>query len=132
MKDILKKQLTCSLSGDLLRRDGKDGEHLSHDLHKHLRHFGSQRNLSINPKTLEEVLNALKQLDERIVARAHIFRRLNNVVVKRGPRVAAANIRTARSTPIPVKTAPAGGNACRVASRYASSDYGLDFRDVPY
>ena len=84
MADIL-QQLTCSLSLSLLGRDGDDKEHLSHDLHKYFRHFGGQRNLRINPKAFEEALNALKQFDERIVARPHIFCRLCNAGVNRAP-----------------------------------------------
>src|SRR6266702_5862442 len=85
VKHILRKQLTCSLSLHLLRRDGKDREYLSQDLHKYPRHFGGQRNLSISPKTPKETLDAPKEFDERIVACSHIFCRLYNVGVKRGP-----------------------------------------------
>ena len=64
------------------------------------------------------------------MARSHIFCRLYNVGVKRGPGIVAAKIQTERSTPIPANTAPAGGNVYAVTLGYISNDYGLDFRDV--
>ena len=84
MADISWK-LTGSLSFDFPGRDREDREYLSHDLHKYFCHFRSERNLSINPQTLEEALDVLKQFDERIVTRSHVFCSLYNVGVKRGP-----------------------------------------------
>jgi hypothetical protein len=107
---------------DLLGRNGEDSEYLSHDLHKYFRHFGGQLNLSINSETLEEALDALKQFGERIVARSHIFCHLYNVGVRRGSQTAVAIIRTERSTPMPVKTAPAGGNAYTITLGYTLND----------
>ncbi len=109
VKYTLKKELTCSHSFRLLRRDGENREYLSHDLHKYLRHFSGQRNPSINPKALEEALDALKDFDKRIVASALIFCRLCDVGVQWGPRKAAAKMQTERRTPIQAKMAPAGG-----------------------
>ena len=108
------QELTCSLSFDLLGRDGDDREYLGHDPHKYVRHFGGQRNLSINSEPLEEALDALKQFDECIVARADIFCRLCNDGVRRGPGIVYEKIQTERRTPIPAKTTPAGGNAFTV------------------
>ena len=123
-------KLTCELSFDLMGRNGEDIEYLGYNLHKHFRHFCGQRNLSINPQTLEEALDTLKQFDEGIVARSHIFGRLYSVDGKRGPLIMTTKIQTERSTPIPVKMARAGGNAFIVTSGYTSDDYGLYFRDI--
>ena len=68
--------LTRSSSFHFLRRDGEDREQLDHDLHEHLRHFRSQRNLIVNLKTLEKALDAFKQVDDSILACSGILCRL--------------------------------------------------------
>jgi hypothetical protein len=103
------QKLTCSLSFDLLGRNGEDREYLGHDLNKNLGHFGSQRNPSINPKAPEDVLGALKQLNERVVTCSHIFSRLYNVSVKRGPRIAASKDTDRKEYSYPSEDGACGG-----------------------
>ena len=71
---ILQIQLTCSALLHLLRCNCKYREHLNHDVHKYLRHIIGRRNPSMNPKALEEELNALKEVDKYIMARLDILR----------------------------------------------------------
>ena len=86
--------------------------------------------MSINPKALEETLDLLKEFDERIVTPSYIFGRLYKVYVKTSPRIAEAEIRTARRMPIPTKITFAGGNACTITLEYTSSSQGRVFRDA--
>jgi hypothetical protein len=61
--------LTESTLFDLLRRHGKNPEHLYHDLHKDVRHGRGQWNLfRINMKTCEEIGDAIEEVDQGIIA----------------------------------------------------------------
>ena len=66
----------------------------------------------MNPKALEKELNALKEVDEHIVTRPDILRCLLTIGVRRVDDEVNDKKRTVRRTPIPVKTALAGGNGC--------------------
>ena len=79
---ILQTRLTCLALLHLLRCNGKYGEHLGHNFHKYLHHILGRREPSMNPKALEEELNALKEIDEHIVARLDILRCLQDIGVK--------------------------------------------------
>jgi hypothetical protein len=81
-KFILQIQLTRSTLLHLLRCDREYREHLDHDFHEYLRHILGRRNPSMNPKALEEELNALKEVDEHIVARLDILRCLQDIDIK--------------------------------------------------
>ena len=70
---ILQIQLTCSTLLHFLRCDGEYREYLGHDLHKYFRHILGRSNPCMDPKSLEEELNALEEVDEHIVARPHIL-----------------------------------------------------------
>ena len=70
---ILQIQLTCSTLLHLLRSDSEYREYLGHDFHQYFRDLLGRRNPSMNPKSLQEELNALKEVDEHIVARSDIL-----------------------------------------------------------
>ena len=65
----------------------------------------------MDPKALEEELNALEEVDEHVVARLDIFRCLQDIGIRslKG-RSRKYNERTTRRTPIPAETAFAAGN----------------------
>lgn len=63
------KPLTETTLIDLLGRHGKHPEHLCHDLDENFRHSRDQWNLfRINMKTREEIADAVKEVDEGVVA----------------------------------------------------------------
>ena len=66
----------------LLRCNREYREHLDHNFHEYLDHILGRRNPSMNSKALEEELNALKEVDEHIVARLDIFRCLKDIGIK--------------------------------------------------
>ena len=67
----MQRGLTCSTLLDL-RSNGEDIQYLNHHLYEHPRQFGVQEASRINLEALEEVLHALKEIEEHIMARAHI------------------------------------------------------------
>jgi hypothetical protein len=76
-------QLTRSTLLHLLRCNREYREHLNHDFHEYLRNILVRRNpSSVNPKALEEELNALEEVDEHIVARLDILRCLQDIDIK--------------------------------------------------
>jgi hypothetical protein len=66
--------------------------------------------LRINLEAFEEVVHALKEIDENIMARAHILCGLPNIGIKMR-RKRNGEVRTARRMPMPVKTGFACGKA---------------------
>ena len=69
-------QRTRSTLSHFLRCDREDIQHLDHYLHYDVRHRVCRRHRGISLKTLEEVLHALEEIDERILAGFNIFSRL--------------------------------------------------------
>jgi hypothetical protein len=76
------KGRTCSTLLDLLHCDREDIEYLNHYLHNYLRQFGVEKASRINLEALEEVVHALKEIEEHIMARTHIPCRLPNLSFK--------------------------------------------------
>jgi hypothetical protein len=79
---IFRIQLTCSALLHLLHCNGENRKHLDHDFHEYLHHIIGWRDPSVNPKTLEEEVNAFKEVDKHIVARLDILRCLQDVGIK--------------------------------------------------
>jgi hypothetical protein len=72
-------QLTESSTLHFLCRDRKDGQHLNHNLNDYVSHSPSRCDASIFLKPAEEMFNAVKALDQLVLASAHIFSRLSSV-----------------------------------------------------
>jgi hypothetical protein len=51
----------------LLRCNGQDGQDFDHDIHEDFQQFNGRRTFNINLKAFEEVLDASKEIGERIV-----------------------------------------------------------------
>ena len=76
----------------------------------------------MNPKALEEELNALEEVDEHIVARLDILCCLQDITIKALVRAEQEKYdeRTTRRTPIPAETTFAAGSTCNEV-RYTNS-----------
>jgi hypothetical protein len=75
----VKDLLTRSTLFDLLRRNSKNREHLNHDLHSDIHHFGGQWHLGVRLETSEEVFDAPKYVDQSVLTSANIPSRLRDV-----------------------------------------------------
>jgi hypothetical protein len=64
----------------LLCHDRENIQYLDHDLHEYIRQFGVHRSSRISLKAFEEAFHALKNVEEHIVARAHVLCHLSNLV----------------------------------------------------
>ena len=65
-----KDPLTQSALLNLFSGECEHGEQLDHDLYDYVRHQRGKRERSVDFKAFEEISEAFKQVDERIVARA--------------------------------------------------------------
>ena len=101
--------LTCSALLDLLCCDGKDQKYLNHDLYDHVRHPCGRRHLDIGLEALEEVFNALKDVNEYVLASGSGLSRLKESVATKSNVAEPKMTLTERRTPIPVKITAAGG-----------------------
>ena len=72
-------QLTESSTLHFLRRERKDHQHLNHNLNDCVAHSLSRCDASIYLKPAEEMFNAVKDVDELVLASARIFNRLVSV-----------------------------------------------------
>ena len=63
---------------DLFSGKGEHGQQLDHDFDERLRHGRRRRDLGIDLETPQEILDALKDVDEGIVAFPHILGRLKD------------------------------------------------------
>jgi hypothetical protein len=103
-------QLTRSTLSDLFCGDGENRKNFYHDLHNHISHRGSWLHFRVCLETLEETLDAHKDINEHILACNHIFGHLRNVSVMIAAIEGSSTILTKRRTPIPEKTTFAGEN----------------------
>ena len=62
-----------------LGRDRKDSQHLNHNLNDHIAHSHRRWDASIYLKSAEETFNAVKDVDELVLASSRIFSRLASV-----------------------------------------------------
>ena len=68
-----RKERTRSALSHFLRCDREDVQHLGHNLHYDVRHRVCRRHGGISLKAFEEVLDTLKEFDERVFAGFNIF-----------------------------------------------------------
>ena len=57
-------------------------QYLNHHLHKYLGQFGVEKGSRINLEAFEEVVHALKQVEEHVMARTYIPCRLPNLITQ--------------------------------------------------
>lgn len=78
----IKYRLTQSSTSHLLCRDRKNGDYLNHNLNNHVDHGRSRRNAGVNLKPVEEMFDAVEELNQLVSASAGIFSRLSVDVSK--------------------------------------------------
>jgi hypothetical protein len=61
---------------DLVCCQGKHGKHFHHDVDDDIGHRRGERDLSINPKAIEEVPNTFEQVEESVITCADSDSRL--------------------------------------------------------
>ena len=66
--DVYDRALTEPALLDLLGRQGKHRKYFEHYLQDDVRHYGSERDHRIDLQTAEEVRQALKEVEEGVVA----------------------------------------------------------------
>jgi hypothetical protein len=66
----------------LFCRDRKDGEYLNHNLNDHVNHSCSWCNAGVYPKPVEEMFDAVEEVNQLVSASASIFSRLEFWVSK--------------------------------------------------
>jgi exoribonuclease R len=69
--------LTDSPLGHLLRRKRKNREHLCHNLPEYILYFDRELHPNIDVETLQEKLNTLEEIHERVMVRDNILCRLS-------------------------------------------------------
>ena len=101
-------KLTRSSLSYLLCSDSENIQYFHHNLHDDVRHCRRRWDLRIRLQTFEEVLDALKNVDEGVLRCFDILDRLTSSDVKIGSRRDVDNILTWRRTPAPAKITDAG------------------------
>jgi hypothetical protein len=103
-------ELTPSPLFNLHCHNRKDREHFYHDFHHHVRHCLRWFCFCMTLETLEKALDALKEIDEHVLARIHILCGLKGVGFMIAYIKRSARALTKRRTPIPANITFAGGN----------------------
>ena len=65
----------------LLCRNPKNREYFYHDLHDHIHHFRSRRNLRVNLEASEKAFDPLEYVHKSVLACANVLGCLRNVVI---------------------------------------------------
>jgi hypothetical protein len=96
-------QLTCSLSFDFLRCDGKERDDFDHGIHHHVPHRIGRRDIRVNFQSFKVVLDPDENTDECFLASTDVFGRLEELGVKMWPWQGDSKGQTERRTPTPAK-----------------------------
>ena len=80
----MRYRLTQSSSFHFFSRDCKDIYNLDHNFNDRARHSYSRCNAGVYVKPLEEMFDAVEDIDELVLTRAEIFSRLENLGVTIG------------------------------------------------
>ena len=107
----MRHQLTQSSPLHFVCRDAEDSQYLDHNINDYGPHGRSRCDTSVYLKPAKELLNAVKEFNELVLARPGIFSRLGAMGVRNGRKKEPRRTLTKRRTPIPAKIAFAGGNA---------------------
>jgi hypothetical protein len=110
-------ELTKSTLLYLLGRKSEGREQFYYYLHQNVCQGWRRRDLGINTKSAEEVLERREQVGERVVASANVFDRLRDLDVREICRRDRRRGHTASRTAMPANIAFAGGNGCRMTIR---------------
>jgi hypothetical protein len=95
----------------LFSRESKDGQQVGHYLYCHFSHRRRRWDLDIDFKAPEEALDAFKQIDKGVVTCTDILGCLEDPDIIKNRQGVEKEIRTLSRTPMPEKTAFAGGNS---------------------
>ena len=111
-------QLTCFALLKFFRRNGKDSEHLHHDLYDRVCHSRCRRDLDIRLEPMKETLDTLKDVCKGVLAGSFCLSCLRNldVTMSTTGEKELREMLTERRIPIPVNIIPTGGYTCITVS----------------